>query len=89
VTVGLNIKSDEAISLTRQLAELTGESLTGAITTAVAERLTRVRAGHPPAADANAQVERILAVAHDMRTRLHGELPDHDQLLYGADGLPR
>ncbi|MFL6163140.1 MAG: type II toxin-antitoxin system VapB family antitoxin [Jatrophihabitantaceae bacterium] len=86
--MGLNIKSDEAISLTRQLATLTGESLTGAITTAVAERLVRVRASQP-ASDADAQVERILAVAHDMRVRLSGELPDHDELLYGADGLPR
>lgn len=87
--MGLNIKSDEAIGLTRQLAELTGESLTGAITTAVAERLTRVRAGHPPTADADTQIERILAVAHDMRVRLNGELPDHDELLYGPNGLPR
>jgi antitoxin VapB len=84
--MGLNIKSDEAISLTRQLAELTGESLTGAITTSVAERLKRIRAGQPATNDTDAQV---LAVARDLRARLNGDLPDHDELLYGADGLPR
>ena len=87
--MGLHIKSDEAISVTRQLAELTGETLTGAITVAVTERLTRVRAGHTSVPDHDAQISRILAVAHDMRARLNGELPDHDELLYGPDGLPR
>jgi antitoxin VapB len=87
--MGLNIKSDEAISLTRQLAELTGESLTGAITTSVAERLKRIRAGQPATNDTDAQVAHVLAVARDLRARLNGDLPDHDELLYGADGLPR
>ena len=40
--MGLNIKNPETHRLVRRLAELTGESLTGAITEAVRERLERV-----------------------------------------------
>lgn len=39
----LNIKSDKADRLARELAETTGESLTLAVTTALEERLARVR----------------------------------------------
>ena len=41
--MSLNIKSEEAERLARSLAEATGESLTGAITVALRERLARVR----------------------------------------------
>jgi antitoxin VapB len=37
----LSIKSGEAHNLARELAELTGESLTGAVTVALRERLAR------------------------------------------------
>ncbi|WP_037057962.1 type II toxin-antitoxin system VapB family antitoxin [Pseudonocardia asaccharolytica] len=43
VWMSLNIKSREAHELTRELACLTGESLTQAVTEAVRERLERVR----------------------------------------------
>ena len=39
--MSMNIKNKEASRLTRQLAKLTGESLTSAITEAVRERLDR------------------------------------------------
>ena len=42
--MSINIKSDHADRLARELATLTGESLTDAITIAVAERLERVLA---------------------------------------------
>ena len=41
--MSLNIKSDEAHRLARQLAGLTGESVTAAVTRALGERLDRVR----------------------------------------------
>jgi antitoxin VapB len=41
--VSLNIKSGEADRLARELAALTGESLTEAVTVALAERLQRCR----------------------------------------------
>ncbi len=40
--MALNIKSDETDRLARHLADLTGESLTEAITRALQERLTRL-----------------------------------------------
>ena len=39
--VQLNIKSEEARRLATELAELTGESLTGAVTTALRDRLIK------------------------------------------------
>ena len=41
--MGLNIKNEETQKLVRELARLTGESMTAAITEAVRERLDRVR----------------------------------------------
>ena len=41
--MGLNINNEETYKLTKQLAKLTGESLTVAITKAARERLDRVR----------------------------------------------
>jgi antitoxin VapB len=40
--MSMNIKNKEAYRLTRQLSELSGESLTTAVTEAVRERLDRV-----------------------------------------------
>jgi hypothetical protein len=40
---GLNIKNEETHQLVRELARLTGESMTAAVTEAVRERLDRVR----------------------------------------------
>ena len=39
--MSLNIKNDETCRLARELAQLTGESMTGAITAALRERLER------------------------------------------------
>ena len=41
--MSLNIKNDETCRLARELAHLTGESMTGAITVALRERLERER----------------------------------------------
>lgn len=44
VAMALNIKNDEAQRLGRELSELTGESIATAVTTAIRERLDRMRA---------------------------------------------
>ena len=41
--MSLNIKNEETCRLARELAELTGETITGAITVALRERLKRER----------------------------------------------
>lgn len=87
--MGMNIKNAEAESLTRELAEATGESLTAAVSTAVRERLERVRAaGSAPSAQERA--DRILALGSEIASRLSGPFAteDHGDLLYDDQGLP-
>lgn len=85
--MSLNIKNAETYRLVKELADLTGESMTGAVTEAVRERLDRVRreSGEPAG-----MAERILAIAADMRARLPDDFFDveHGDLLYDEDGLP-
>jgi len=45
---GINIKNPETQALAHELAALTGESMTGAITTAVRERRDRLLANENP-----------------------------------------
>lgn len=84
----MNIKSPEAHALARQLAAVTGESVTAAVTTALRERLQRVTASSD---DRVADRRRtILRLAADIRANAGSEAwPDHGDLLYDADGLPR
>jgi antitoxin VapB len=84
--VSLNIKSEETHRMARELAELTGESMTAAITVAVRERLARVQreAGKGLAG-------RLLAIGGDCAPRLVEPYRsvDHGTLLYDERGLPR
>jgi antitoxin VapB len=84
--MGLNIKSDETHRLVRELAELTGESLTAAITVAVRERLDRVRRQR-----GSSLADRLLAIGRDCATHMKGPYrsADHADLLYDERGLPR
>jgi antitoxin VapB len=86
VVVGMNIKSEEAHRLARELARLTGESLTAAVTEAVRERLDRVRQDQ-----GGALAERLLAIGRDCASHLREpqRSMDHGDMLYGEDGMPR
>jgi len=79
--MGMNIKSEQAHELARELAALTGESLTEVVTVALRERLDRLRR---PQDSMSARLRRIRL---ECAPRLAG-LPDHAELLYGEDGLP-
>jgi antitoxin VapB len=85
--MSLNIKNAETYRLIRELAALTGESMTGAVTEAVRERLARLTSAEAKAGTA----ERILAIAKDMHARLPDDFFDieHGDLLYDEDGLPK
>jgi antitoxin VapB len=87
--MGLNIKNDETQRLSRELAAATGETITGAITVAVKERLERVRAGDPGEVDRRRS--RLRKIADDAAPRWSAELGTHDHgdLLYDDRGLPR
>lgn len=82
----LNIKNPEAHRLAQELASLTGESMATAVTEAVRERLAKVRS-HREAPLA----ERLLAIGENCAARLKEPFKsvNHDDLLYGRDGLPK
>ncbi|MFC5993013.1 type II toxin-antitoxin system VapB family antitoxin [Pseudonocardia hispaniensis] len=86
--MSLNIKSQEAHELTRELARLTGESLTQAVTEAVRERLERVRGNRE---HVRARADALLAIGQDTARRLAepARSVDHGELLYDERGLPR
>lgn len=55
--MALSIKTDEADRLARELARLTGETMTDAVTKALAERLERERAAREAEADLPARIK--------------------------------
>ena len=84
VPMVLSIKSPEADQLARELAEVTGESITDAVTVALRERLDRERI------DRSRVSERLLAIGRSARDlpRLDNR-PDDDIIGYDEHGLPR
>ena len=82
----LNIKSEDAYRLASELAQLTGESLTAAVTAALRERLEREQA----ARDRDGRMARVRAITADIRRNLRHPLPTSDHSwLYDEDGLPK
>lgn len=80
--MSLNIKNQETHRLAQELASLTGESMTTAVTEAVRERLNRVKN--------KGMAERIMKIAKESAAHLKGKpLPDHAELLYDEKGLPK
>jgi antitoxin VapB len=84
--MGMNIKNEQACRLAKQLAKLTGESLTTAVTEAVRERLARLRGE----CDID-RAERLLALGRDCAAHLKKPFRtvDHAELLYNEHGLPK
>jgi antitoxin VapB len=84
--MSLNIKSEDAHRLARELAALTGESMTAAVTTALRERMERLRRSRK-----HGLSERLLAIGHDSAPRFKEPYrsADHGDLLYDERGLPR
>ncbi len=83
--MGLNIKNDETCVLARDLARLTGETMTGAITVALRERLARERRRR----SADARIEELLAIGRRCAESLEPgpSAADHGELLYDDRGL--
>lgn len=68
--MALSIKTDEADQLARDLARLTGESMTQAVTTALRERLERERAARASDPDLPARIEAFAkSIRHRYDTR--------------------
>jgi antitoxin VapB len=84
--MALNIKNDRTQKLARELAKLTGESMTAAVTEAVRERLNRVRDEQGAGL-----AGRLLKIGKDCAAHLKEPYRsvDHGELLYNEKGLPR
>jgi antitoxin VapB len=81
--MGISIKNPEAERLIRQLAELTGEGQTEAVTHAGQEKIDRVQS------ERSQRFARMRAIADRMAPLLK-DLPDHGDYLYDKEtGLPK
>lgn len=83
--MGLNIKNEDAHRLAQELAQLTGESLTTAVTTALKQRLERERELRN-----GSLTDRLMAIGRDCAQHLKEPFrsQDHATLLYDDNGLP-
>ena len=82
--MALNIKNEETCRLVRELADLTGETMTEAVTVALRERLERQR-------EIAELLKRMRAISkHAAKMLREGGPPiDHGELLYDEHGLPK
>jgi antitoxin VapB len=80
----LNIKNDDAHELAKQLAAITGESLTAAVTEALRERLARLKR------ERSDKIARLTAIADSCARHLKaaGPMMEIDDL-YDENGLPK
>ncbi|WP_380165862.1 type II toxin-antitoxin system VapB family antitoxin [Jannaschia sp. R86511] len=81
----LSIKDAETDRLARELAGVTGESLTTAVANALRERLERVRAA---SRSDTRQAELTVIADRAAALPVLGDRSEADLLGYGADGLP-
>ena len=85
--MNLNIKNDETHRLAKELAGLTGETMTEAITVALRERLEREKRER----SVESRVKELQEIGKRC-ARLLGDGPsaiEHGEFLYGEDGLPK
>lgn len=82
--MGLNIKTEEAHRLAQEIAALTGESLTAAVTQALRERLNRLQR--------KGLADRLMAIGRDCAARIAavpGKMMEIDDLYDEKTGLPK
>ena len=82
--MSLNIKDPEAHRLAQELARVTGQSMTRAVTEALRDRLKVVT--H---AKGRASLEELMAIARQSAALVKGPYLDHADLLYDENGLPK
>lgn len=85
--MSLNIKNDETCRLAGELARLTGETMTGAITVALRERLEREKRER----SVEIRVQEMRAIAeHCAKLMKPGpSAVEHGDVLYDERGLPK
>ena len=85
--MSLNIKNEETCQLASELAQLTGETMTGAITVALRERLDREKKQR----DMESLVQDLLAIGRRCASNLRDgpSAIEHGDFLYDERGLPK
>jgi antitoxin VapB len=83
----LYIKNPETDRLARELAELTGESITVAVKVALRERLENLRSLKKRKRDA--KVAALLEIGRRGGEMFKGPSIDHAEMLYDENGLPK
>ena len=85
--MSLNIKNDETCQLAGELARLTGETMTGAITVSLRERLAREKRQR----NAEALTRELHAIGQRCASLLRPgpAAVEHGNLLYDEQGLPK
>lgn len=83
----MHIKNEETYRLAQELADLTGESLTEAVTQALRERLERCK--HRKIRED--RIEKILEIARETAAHFDPNFrsEDHAEMLYDDKGLPK
>jgi antitoxin VapB len=83
--MSLNIKSPEAHELAAELARLTGESMTKAVTEAIRERLKREKRKH----DEDKLFAELMEIAEQCAAYPRRDNRSLEDFLYDERGLPR
>ena len=86
--MGLNIKNKETHRLARELAELTGETMTGAVTVALKERLEREKRERS-VEERLRRMRAVVARIAKLPRRPGPSAVEHGDFLYDERGLPR
>jgi antitoxin VapB len=83
VATGINIKNSETERLIRELAEMTGEGQTEAVTNAVREKIAREKR--------KGLADRLMTIARGTGPLFKPPFDkiDHGELLYDDKGLPK
>jgi antitoxin VapB len=82
--MSLNIKDLEAHRLATAIARSTGQSLTRVVTEALRERLARLQER-----ERRASPEELLSIADQVAATVKRPYPDHAEMLYDENGLPK
>ncbi len=87
--MSLNIKNPETYRLVKELADATGQTMTGAVTEAVRQQLQQLRAIRDD--DVETRLARLLELAGEIRRGAPAGYfeQDFDLVLYDDMGLPR
>jgi antitoxin VapB len=83
--MSLNIKNEETHRRAQELARLAGETMTGAVDRAIAERLTRIRKRRNKAD----VVKRLLKIGRECAALPILDRRTPEDMLYDKSGLPK